>query len=102
MPILSYLASFTWLLLAAPALANGNDLLVFCESEDNLKWGYCTGYAVGVADAAPGVCLPDRVTAGQIRDVVVQYLQTHAEIRHLPSAFLATEALIDAFTCKRR
>src|SRR5438105_3901612 len=102
MPRLSCLVSATWLLLGAPALASGNDLLAFCESEEECEWGYCMGYAVGVADAASGVCLPDKVTAGQIRDVVVQYLQTHAEIRHLPSAFLATAALIDAFTCRRR
>jgi len=93
----------------------GNDLLGVCSDGHHFNEAYCKGYAVGVADAAmalnamkangypiPSVCLPEgqHVKSEQIRDVVVQYLTAHPEIRHQAAGGHALVALSAAFPCK--
>ena len=94
----------------------GNDLFQFCSDSRSIYFeNYCKGYAVGVADAAmavnamkangypiPSVCLPagEHVKSEQIRDVVVQYLAAHPEIRHQAAGGHALVALQAAFPCK--
>jgi hypothetical protein len=84
---------------------------------------FCVGYVEGVADAidvvnalnAHGMTLGAcpfggegvRVEQGagvrveQVRDVVVQWLTAHPELRHLSAAEQALWALATAFPCKQ-
>jgi hypothetical protein len=46
------------------------------------------------------VCGPDQASENQVRDVVVNYLRDHPEVRHYSAASIAREALGEAFPCK--
>jgi hypothetical protein len=52
--------------------------------------------------AIPSVCIPmgEHIKSEQVRDVVVQYLTAHPEIRHEAAAGNALVALQAAFPCK--
>jgi len=93
----------------------GNDLVGVCSDGHDVLQSYCKGYAVGVADAVmavkamkangyevPYACIPagEHVKSEQVRDVVVQYLTAHPEIRHQAAAGYALMALQAAFPCK--
>jgi hypothetical protein len=102
-----------------PTFMNGNKLLATCESPSNLD--ICLGYIEGVADELVSIkslkipfrapngnmvifmhdssCRPLEVTAGQAKDVVVQYLQNHPELRHLAATTSIYLALEKAFPC---
>jgi Rap1a immunity proteins len=47
-------------------------------------------------------CEPPGVTAGQVKDVVVRYLEKHPESRHAVGASLVLAALYEAFPCSNR
>ena len=68
---------------AQAGFEDGNALFDACQDgNDNVKWGYCTGYIGGVADslyAGSSLCLPDNVKFGQLRDVVAEWLRAHPE-----------------------
>lgn len=53
-----------------------------------------------VTAAASQYCIPERVTQGQLQDVVVKYLESQPSRRHLPAGILVTVALAEAFPCK--
>jgi hypothetical protein len=82
--------------ISAASADHGNELLIACRDQSDLKWGYCMGYIVGVAAASAYVCPPAEVTKGQMRDVVIRYLQNYPESRHQPAATLAATALSTA------
>lgn len=91
----------------------GNDLLPDCAADRSettyyQRQGYCMGYVIGVVDDeimysdALGkrlYCMPDQVTAGQIKDIFVAYVQRHPEMRHLGAQSLIASAMIEAFPC---
>jgi hypothetical protein len=94
---------------------NGNDLLQVCSDGRDVFQSYCKGYAVGVVDAAmavnamkangfaiPSACISadEHIKSEQVRDVVVQYLTAHPEIRHQAAAGHALVALSAAFPSK--
>ena len=64
---------------------------------------FCSAYIAGVNDALDLVagrkgCVPRGVTVGQVRDVVVQYLeQRHLELRHRNAAGMTILALRDTW-----
>jgi hypothetical protein len=89
---LKYLTLAVALAAASPAQAtmtmfkNGNALLADCLGDNPL---FCYGYVEAVADAMKlfgqwqrPECPPIDVTAGQVRDVVVNFLQAHLADRH--------------------
>ncbi|MFG6572302.1 Rap1a/Tai family immunity protein [Sulfitobacter sp. 1A13353] len=100
-------------MMAAPATAQsfmtGNKLLDNCDS---INPSYCGGYIVGVFDAALPVieegntvygftfCAPQEVLAGQIRDVVVQWLQRNPSKRHYAAPSLVMVSLSEAYPCQ--
>lgn len=98
-------------LAATPAKAEtniatdtGNGLLNVCNDNDLLL--LCGGYIVGMRDGfqmlAPGLyCEPPGVSNGQVKDIVVNYLQAHPESRHKSSYILAFAALYSAWPCPR-
>ena len=69
----------------------------------------CLGYIEAVSDASEvnavngyEACVPEAVTAGQLQDVVVQYLQLNPADRHLSAVGLVAHALSKAFPCHRQ
>jgi hypothetical protein len=71
--------------------------------------GFCLGYLKGVAEMSrlrekvpqlPPVCVPEAVTVGQVRNIVVRYLEEHPEEWHYSSIVLVTNALDEAFPCE--
>jgi hypothetical protein len=101
----------TWLLCSSPVAAgnftNGNQLLQDCTNQDSTL--FCLDYTSAVADALDGnsvngydACIPTRVSAGQIKDIVVQYLRLNPAERHFAAAGLVADAISKAFPCRRQ
>jgi hypothetical protein len=87
---------------------SGNDLLRDCSDRNNVpSFSFCLGYINGLRDgvvfaslgpgAKPPFEISDRVELGQLKDVVVKYLNEHPEERHLHAAVLVESALAKAF-----
>lgn len=87
---------------------SGNDLLRDCSDEKNVvSSSSCLGYINGVRDgvvlasvglgAKPSFEISKNVELGQLKDVVVKYLNEHPEKRNLHAAVLVHSALAKAF-----
>ncbi|MFN7388163.1 Rap1a/Tai family immunity protein [Brevundimonas sp.] len=111
--------------VSAPAKADfltGNELFAHCTAPETdpvyfAKRSSCREYITGVHDgieATSGVvsyaldragdpirlvCAPPGVTARQMRDVVVTYLERHPETRHQSASLIIFGALGEAFPC---
>jgi len=94
----------------------GNDFLRLCEAPSDHDIGAaCTAYVHGVTDGAnagyqiasptpnalnaPLFCFDSRVTFGQVRNVVVQFIKTHPQKAHEETELLIIRATRDAFPC---
>lgn len=94
------------IVFAAPSYAasTGNDLLEQCSAEKNsFKSGICFGYTSGLYESMrihAFTCARADVTYGEIREVIVQYLEKNPGIRNGPAAYLASAAIVAAFDCK--
>lgn len=113
--ILAIALATSAVITAYPANAtfkDGNALYSDCSAKPNDSTyyqsdAYCLGYILGVTDTLATMrimnkrnhCIPENVTAGQIRDIVLQYLQRTPEKRHLPADFLVLSAINLAFNC---
>jgi hypothetical protein len=67
--------------------------------------GECVGIIRGLVDAAylqrpSPFCVPDDATNGQMVRVVVSYIDRHPERMHQSFAYLAFDALKEAWPCK--
>jgi hypothetical protein len=104
----------------------GNELLARCKGQlsdrrlaNNENWcegfllGFSNGYIVGLIDGAPdafqkdgnadrSLCIPENVTIGQARDVIVRFLEQNPAMRHGTAAYLSFTALSQAFPCPSR
>jgi len=91
---------------------SGKMMLNVCKQSDALLPNEdCRAFAMGVVDllseatAAVGgvgsylVCLTDEVTANQVRDVVVKFLQEHPAELNYSAAYLASRAVAAAWPC---
>lgn len=94
----------------AGVFLTGNQLLAVCTSGAPYDQSRCFEYLEGVADMsikgarqAPDLyaCVPPGVIAQQLRDITVQFLQTHISIRQYSGASLAAYALSLAFPCQQ-
>jgi hypothetical protein len=92
---------------AVADFASGNDLLLWCSGFDDYDRTKCTGYIMAVADLIRHApvdgwkgCLPPTVTNFQVRDVTIQYLESHPEARRLGGGGLVAHALATAFRCR--
>jgi hypothetical protein len=90
------------------AFHTGNQLMIYCSRSPSDDQSACFGYLSGVADTLAGhdrvlglppACIPAGVTHEQLRDIVMAYLQQHANIRHQGASYLTTLALTTAFPC---
>jgi hypothetical protein len=101
----------TWLLCSSPDFAaadfrSGNELLEDCNEKNVL---FCLGYIAAISDGLNGngingyeACIPKTVTAGQLVDIVVQYLRLNPAERHFAAAVLVADAISTAFPCRRQ
>lgn len=62
------------------------------------------GYITGVADVLEGVsiCLPSRITAGQVVDVSKNYLEANPAIRHLAADVIVSYVLSTTWPCAKK
>lgn len=85
----------------------GNKFYEHCQASAHPFFqGLCSGYIQGVADrggvlAPPDACMPVGVTAGQAKDVVTRFLETHPEVRHAHRLGLVLRALREAWPCPK-
>lgn len=101
------------------AFLNGNLLLESCRDSTRGGANVCLGYVQGAIDTillfkglavratqsdtpvlAGWGCFPAGVTAGQGRDIIVRYLESHPERRHISGATQVYIALSEAFPCQ--
>jgi hypothetical protein len=94
----------TLLSLAANAqYINGNKLFSEMNSSSLSDKNFALGYVLGVVDSYDDelFCIPNGVNAGQLRDIVQQYLARNAKDRHLHGGALVAIALMDVYPCKK-
>jgi hypothetical protein len=89
----------------ANAFMDGNQLYSVCEIGPT---PVCAGYLEGVFDSmAHGdtiygwrLCTPEgNINYQQIKDIAINYLRNHANIRHYKAVSLIAEAFASAFPC---
>ena len=91
---------------------SGNELKATCNAPDNsYSAGICFGFVYGFAAGVNGgfyssyietyYCPPPGISAGQLRDVTVKYLNDHPEELHEYAATIVSNALSEAFPCKK-
>jgi len=91
---------------------DGNDLYRNCTSEQTiLKRGFCNGYAAAVVDMmialqqvggdfyGHSACIPENVKLQQVSDIVLNYLKSNPVFRHQAGAWLAAQAISQAWPC---
>ncbi len=98
------------LFLGTPALAadseprTGNWLLGKCDKgNSNTDFWECLGYITGVLDAQTSAqaCIPERVTFGQLTDIIVGDLKAQPSTRHLHAWVLIAASAARAFPCPK-
>jgi hypothetical protein len=97
------LALLTAAAFATPAHAgDGNKLLDYCAKRSP-DYYWCTGYVLGVVDGMTYMgdlkCVPD-VTAGQMADVVEEWLRRNPAQRHLSGTRVIELAALAAWPCR--
>ena len=88
----------------------GNKLLAICQFPAIYELSDCIAYVAGSADQAKlhvqgqpqRFCMPEGVSLGQQRDIVLGYLKQHPEKRQQPSGALIWQAMAEAFPCSRQ
>ena len=95
--------------LMIPAMAQaefftGNDLLALIQSREVIDRMQALGYIQGVADANMNIviCPPDGVTAGQIKDMIRNYLQNILATRNRSADRIIQDALKSVWPCQNR
>jgi hypothetical protein len=92
------------------AWTSGGQLLEACEKEDFFSKGDCFGYISGTLDSyemAAGRkgftirhCIPEGVTKGQMKKIVMKYLNENPEKLHFTASSLVLTGLREAFPCE--
>lgn len=105
--LMKRLATLTLAALCATANAefwDGNKLYERYNSSSAFEQGMTLGYIMGVADTALGVshCAPPTSTAGQMSDMVMQYLRVYPERRTRTGDSIVLEVLRAAWPCAAR
>ena len=96
-------------LLFVPAMAHaefftGNKLLSLLQSNEVLDRIHGLGYIQGVFDAHMGitVCPPNDITAGQVKDMIKNYLENIPATRHRSADLIVRDALKSVWPCSNR
>ncbi len=95
-------------LLFVPAVAHavffsGNELLSKING-DSLDRIHALGYIQGAVDAYGGatICPPPTVTAGQLMDMIKNYMTNTPAIRHRAADVIIADALKQVWPCQNR
>ena len=80
---------------------DGNKLLA--EMGAAMEQMVALGYVTGVADALNGssVCPPPNVTAGQMNDMVLKYLENFPQTRSFSGDVIVQRVLVTVWPCKK-
>lgn len=86
---------------------NGNDLWKYLNDTNYFAKGHSLGYVTGVFDATRNTwhCPPQNgggITAGQVEDIVKQYLTNNPGMRNLPADVLISIALSQVWPCQNK
>jgi hypothetical protein len=93
------------LICAAPIVNaefwDGNKLYSNINGAVGVGTSAALGFVIGVHDVGEGVlhCSPSTATAGQVRDVVSQYLNEFPSLRHNAAHVLVNRALQRVWPC---
>lgn len=82
-------------------MLSGNDLHHTLNSDLKVDKALSLGFVVGVYDTLQGFnhCAPNGVTAGQIRDMVKQFLEDGPSIRDMPANEIILAVFKDTWPC---
>jgi hypothetical protein len=93
---------------AHAAFQDGYTLHKLCQSVETVNEMFCIGYIEGIVDMggmggkdSPSICVPEKVSGGQVVDIVKKWFVDHPEHRHYAAAGLVDEALSAAFPCNK-
>ena len=96
-------------LLMVPAMARaefftGNNLLALLKSNNSMDLVQGLGYVQGVFDSHVKVtiCPPPNITAGQVSDMVRNYLDNNPATRNYSADSLISNALRQVWPCANR
>ena len=83
---------------------DGNKLLSQIKDSGYFSQGHALGYIAGVADTGLGVihCAPSNLTAGQLNDMVRNYLENTPAERHLTGDTIVNKVLKTVWPCAKR
>lgn len=95
------------LALSGPAYAefmDGNKLLKDMKDSSYFLQGHAMGYVVGIADMGLGIvhCAPANVTAGQLNDMIKNYLENMPAERHKTADEIINKVLKTMWPCAKR
>jgi hypothetical protein len=90
--------------LAHAEFNDGNKLLSDLRESGYVVPSVALGYIMGVADVVRGTqwCPPENVTAGQIRDMVRNYLEAYPNIRHYTGDAIVIRVLSVNWPCAKK
>jgi hypothetical protein len=85
------------------AFKDGNNLLNNINDTSHVGQMVALGYVMGVADSFSNLvhCAPSNATAGQVRDMVKNFLVNRPERRHQAADLLVLEVLVQAWPCPK-
>lgn len=95
------------LLTSTPVKAvfdTGNELHGYCSSAKGEEMSFCLGLITGYYEGFTisfSCKATEKVTRGQLRDVVLKFLNDNPQDRHRPAAILAARAYLLAFSCTK-
>ncbi len=83
---------------------DGNNLLSDMRDSSYYVQGVALGYVTGVADVGVGVihCAPSNLTAGQLHDMIKNYLENTPAERHLSGDTIVNKVLKTMWPCPKR
>ena len=83
---------------------DGNRLLADLQSSHVEDRVHAMGYIVGIADMGRGYinCMPENATAGQLRDMVRNYLENTPAERHFSADLIVNKVLKTVWPCSKK
>ena len=90
--------------MAMAEFKTGNELLSNMNSDNVVENMVALGYVMGVADATRGTgnCGPETATAGQMRDLVKNYLIANPQFRHYSADVIVMAILGKTWPCPNK
>lgn len=83
---------------------DGNKLLANMQDSSSYSQGIALGYVIGVADVGMGVihCGPSNLTAGQLHDMIKNYLENTPADRHYSADSIINRVLKTMWPCAKK